>query len=177
MRLVELDAALIGLIVGAVASGGVQATLAQWDRNRDARSAARLLYLHLHEAHKAVREIRKYRDWDRMITDWDTYGRAWDTHAEKLARVLDTGTFMAVASAFASLASLARSHAKSAEETVPPGTPRNFSVSDDQLTLYEFLVEAAGDMILNASRTRGEMRDIRRDVKANLAPKGTKRSP
>jgi hypothetical protein len=132
--------------------------------------------MQLYDARKAVRELAIRRDWDGLITDWDEYGRAWETHGEKLARVLETGTFMAVSSAFMSLGSLAKSRAKNAEESVP-GAAQNFDVSDEQLTLYGFLVEAAGDIILNASRTRRELRDIRRDLKADLGPEGTEGAP
>jgi hypothetical protein len=108
----ELEAGLIGLVVGAVASGGVQSYLARSDRRRSTRRAARLLYMELHSAHTALEDLLKLQDWARMITDWDAYGQAWEKHSEALAGALNTRDFHIVSSAFSCLASVARSRAR-----------------------------------------------------------------
>jgi hypothetical protein len=118
--------------------------------------------MHLHDATAAVKDLEERRDWDQMITDWEAYGTIWDRHAESLARVLETDLFMMVSSAFAALASLARSRAMSAGEPAPPaGAPPNFSVPPELLTTYRFLIETADDIVLNAAWTRRERRQLK----------------
>jgi len=154
MRQMELEAGLIGLVVGAVASGRVQSYLARADRRRDARSGARLLYMQLHNAKSAIRDLRQRRDWEQMITDWDAYGTSWDQHSEKLARTINTTHFHVVSSAFGCLASLARSKATDAAQLLKP----EFEPSDKVLAVYEANVEAAKRITLGASFRWWEVR-------------------
>jgi hypothetical protein len=62
-----------GVLVGAASSGLVQALLARAERKRDGRNAARVMSMELHDAEKAVSDLRELRDWTQMITDWDAY--------------------------------------------------------------------------------------------------------
>jgi hypothetical protein len=158
MQYVELEAGLVGLVVGAVASGGVQSYLSRADRRRDARSGARLLYMQLHAARSAVEDLRQRRDWGQMITDWDAYGASWDRHSEKLAAVINTTRFHLVSSAFGCIASLARS--KERETSQPPSTlgAPTFGPPDDLLAVYEANIEAAKRIVLRASFRWWEIR-------------------
>jgi hypothetical protein len=85
-----------GVVVGAVASGAVQAALARAERRRDGRNAARVLYMQLHDAEKAVSDLRALRDWAEMITDWDAYAETWAQYRDPLASVLNTNAFAKV---------------------------------------------------------------------------------
>lgn len=148
----EIEAGLIGLVVGAVASGSVQSYLARADRRRDARSGARLLYMELHGAKSAVSDLRPRRDWSQMITDWNAYGASWDRHNEKLANAINTTRFHIVSSAFGCIASLARSKERDTSQPPPePSEPPNFGPSDDLLAIYEANIEAAKRIVLKAS--------------------------
>lgn len=156
--------ALVGVgsaALGAVASGGVQAGLARVDRQRDTRSAARLLYMQLHDADGALEDLLQLSSWDAMQTDWEAYGRAWERHAEALAGALNTTDFHIVSSAFACLASVARSSAaaRRAKETTPPvGTAPSFAINANLFQLYRANVNAARKITLHASFTRRELR-------------------
>lgn len=148
----EVEAGLIGLVVGTVASGSVQSYLARADRRRDARSGALLLYMQLHSAKGAVSDLRPRRDWAQMITDWDAYAAAWDKHSEKLAGALNTTRFHVVSAAFGCLASLARSKERDTSQPPPkPGEPPNFGPADELLAIYEANIEAAKRITLDAS--------------------------
>jgi hypothetical protein len=141
-----------GLLVGAIASGVVQAILAALDRRRRARSAARLLYMRLHEAAQAIEELRVRRDWHKMITDWDSFGAAWDKYSEALAHTLKTKDFEAVSSAFSGIASLAR--ARATDQAKSPPAP--FTVPNDQLVLWAANAAVARDIVYGVSFTAWE---------------------
>jgi hypothetical protein len=141
-----------GVILGAIVSGTIQAAVARFDRRLDARSAARLLYMRLHEGAQAIEELRPRRDWAKMITDWDSFGVAWDKHSEALARVLNTKDFEVVSAAFSGIASLTQARDKDAEK--PPPAP--FIVPDDQLALWAANAAAARDIAHRASFTHWE---------------------
>jgi hypothetical protein len=148
----EIEAGLIGLVVGTVASGSVQSYLARADRRRDARSGALLLYMQLHSARGAVSDLRPRRDWGQMVTDWNAYGASWDKHSEKLAGAINTTRFHVVSSAFGCLASLARSKERDTSQPPPqPGEPPVFGPVDDLLAIYEANIEAAAKITLKAS--------------------------
>ncbi len=88
--------AIGGVAVCAIASGGVQATLARSDRRRAARAAARILYIELHGAESSIKDLRQLRDWHDMITNWSGYDDAWTAHREQLALALNTIDFTRV---------------------------------------------------------------------------------
>jgi hypothetical protein len=143
---------LIGVIAGALVSGGVQSAVSRVDRARDARSAARLLYMQLHEAQQAIEDLQDRQNWFEMITDWTSFGAAWERHCEALARVLRTVDFMYVSSAFACLASLGRARDRDLN------TATGWSVPEGTLELYRANVQAAKRPILEAAFTRREKR-------------------
>jgi hypothetical protein len=149
---------LFGVIAGAVVTGGVQSASAWFDRRLSARSSARLLYMHLHEAQQAIDDLRERQSWEEMITDWTSFGAAWERHCEALARVLRTKDFLLVSSAFACLASLVRARLKDADDPVPSGAPPNYTVPDGMLERYRAHVQAAKRPILEAAFTRREKR-------------------
>jgi hypothetical protein len=108
-----------GVLVGAASSGLVQALLARAELKRDGRNAARVLSMELHDAEKAVSDLRKLRDWTQMITDWDAYAETWAQYRDPLASVLNTSGFAKVAAAFGCLASLKRSHKRDTQNPSP----------------------------------------------------------
>jgi hypothetical protein len=137
-----------GVLVGALASGSVQATLARAERRRYGRNAARVLYMQLHDAEKAVNDLRELRDWAQMITDWDAYSETWAQYRDPLASVLNTRDFAKVAAAFGCLASLSRSHKRDARQL--GGTP-GFDPTDEYLALCLKTVQDAKRIALGAS--------------------------
>src|SRR5580693_4886794 len=77
--------ALIGVrsaILGVLASGVVQATLAQLDRKRDARNAARLLCMKLHSADMALKALEDHGAWVPPALDFGRYMTAWEQRAD-----------------------------------------------------------------------------------------------
>jgi hypothetical protein len=157
----DMDAAIAGLIgvgVGAVVSGGFQATSASLDRRRVARSSARLIFLQLHDAQAAVEDLRACMSWDSMITEWQAYGLAWEQHAAQIALVLRANECLNIASAFHCLASLARSRAKDAADPVPEGQAANFDPSGEVLDNYVRQIQAAKYLSLKAAYSWREHR-------------------
>jgi hypothetical protein len=149
---------LIGVVAGAMVTGGVQGAGAWFDRRLSARSSARLLYMQLRGAEYALVELAQRRSWEQMITDWTSFGVAWERHSEALARVLATEHFVTVSSAFTCLANIARGRTWDAEhpELREPGT--DFSVPENVLKDYAATVRVARRAVLEAAFTRSEKR-------------------
>jgi hypothetical protein len=147
-----------GVVLGAFGSGAVQAYLAWSERERDARSAARILYMQLHTAEGAIEDLLRLQDWDRMVTDWHDFGRTWDKHSEGLARTINTIDFHVVSSAFSCIASLARVRdaAAAANEAKPPRTPPG--INGDLYMIYRANIAAAKKVAFRASFTSREIR-------------------
>jgi len=144
-----LLAGLIGVVLTAVAGGGVQATLAYLDRGRAARSACRLIYIKLHGAQAAINELRERRDWDKMITDWDSYDRSWEKYSDSIVQVLNTKDSAEIGTAFECLASLARSKAHHVKGAL-------FDPPDARLQRYAQVISKARLLALKASFTKQE---------------------
>jgi hypothetical protein len=142
--------AVAGVVVGALASGSVQSYLARADRRRDARSAARLLYMQLHGARKAVDDLRPRRDWGRMITNWNAYGVAWERYSESLAHTLNTTSFHMVSAAFECIASLALARDRDMDPT-SQGAQLKFDPTDGLLAMYIDTIDAAKQILLRHS--------------------------
>lgn len=157
-----MDTALIGLvgvIAGAILTGGIQATVGWFDRRLSARSSARLLFMEMHIANDAIGELLKNPNWSRMIIDWHEPGMMWEKHREALARVLGTDDFLKVSATFSSIANLARARDLDAERATPsPGGSLPFSVPNDVLDSYGTQTETAMRIILKAAYTRWEIR-------------------
>ncbi len=188
-----------GVLVGAVGGGVVQALLARGERRRAGRAAAVVLYIKLHDAEKAVSDLRELRAWGEMITDWDAYAAIWALYRDRLASVLNTSRFAIVAAAFGCLASLKRSHQRDTQNPFPQpaGTPYGESVpvyghltrlwrshqreaqqpafdpTDEYLALYLKTVQRAKRTVLEASFRWWE---VRRRKKA-LAEQGPPKAP
>lgn len=159
-----------GVLVGAVGGGVVQATLARSDRRRDGRNAARLLYIQLHDAEKAVADLRELRDWNEMITDWREYGEKWERYSDALPAVLNTSEFTTVTSAFGCLASLGRSRDGDGQKPRPqPDGTANFGPEDALLGVYLKTVQRAKRIVLNASFRWWEIR-AKREALAEQGP-------
>jgi hypothetical protein len=158
-----MDTALIGLvgvIAGAILTGGIQVAVGWFDRRLAARSSARLLYTELHAADEIIGALLETPIWSRMIFDWRQPGAMWEKHREALARVLATDDFLKVSSAFSSIANLAQASELDAQRpaSTPMGAPPRFSVPNDILDLYGTQTETAMRVILKAAYTWWEIR-------------------
>jgi hypothetical protein len=111
---------LLGVIAGAMVTGGVQASLGWFDRRRSARSSARLLYMELNVAGEGVEFLREAKSWSQIIIDFRDIDRTWRAHRGRLAHIVGTDEFLKVAAAFSSIAALAQSK-ENAEKDAPPG--------------------------------------------------------
>jgi hypothetical protein len=153
---------LIGVIAGALLTGGIQAVVGRNDRRLAARASARLLGMHLDEAREGIVVLHDTSRWD-PVTDWQGFATAWRDNSAALARTLGTVDFLVVARAFANITSLARARATQIEERemVFKGTLRSsptrippFEVLDDFLATNHL----AHETLLAASFTRRERR-------------------
>jgi hypothetical protein len=141
-----------GVLVGAVGSGAVQATVARFDRRRSGRDAARVLAMELHEAEHAIGELRPLRDWKRIITDWDRFEAAWQQYRDQLTHVVTTDEFGKVDSAFACMRVLSRAAKRDLAEPPPAaGRPPRFDPSDEILASYFEVVQRAKWIVLATS--------------------------
>jgi hypothetical protein len=164
---VDLEAGLIGLVVGAVASGSVQTYLSRADRRRSGRDATRVLYMELHEAEAAIHELRPRRDWGLMVTDWESFGAVWSKYRDRATNVLRTPEFVAVDSAFACMATLARAWKNDLAKMPPgPGHAPHFDPADKILALYYEVVKGAKRIVLKASFRWWEVRARRKALSA-----------
>jgi hypothetical protein len=167
--------AIAGVVVGAVASGGVQATIASLDRRRAGRAAARLLFMQLQDARKAVADLRVRRDWQMMLTDWPAYDVAWREHSKELALALnDTYDFHHVSTAFACLRSIAGARDLDLKMEMAIGEA-GFDPSDDTLDGYGRQIARAQEVLLHASFRFWEIRNRRRAL-AGLKREGRLRA-
>jgi hypothetical protein len=186
-----------GVVVGAVGGGLVQSALARAERRRAGRAAAVVLRMELHDAEKAISDLRELRAWDEMITDWDAYAAIWALYRDRLASVLNTKAFAKVAAAFACLASLKRSYQRDTLNSFPQraGTPDAESASvyrhlaglwgshqrkaqqpafdptDEYLALYLRTVQEAKRIVLKASFRWWEMRHREKALAEQGPPK------
>jgi hypothetical protein len=156
MRPVELEAALIGLVVGAVASGSVQAALAWFDRDRDARGAARLLYIKLHSADAALKTLEEHHAWLPAGLDFRQYTAAWEQRADALARVMKSEDAIDVDHAFALMDAIAMNKAE--DEATKTGEEPAFTFPLEALSLYRSQLQAAKRIVHRAAYTKREIR-------------------
>ena len=158
-----------GLVVGAIGSGAVQATVARFDRRRSGRDAARVLAMELHEAEHAIGELRPLRDWNRIITDWDRFEAAWQQYRDRLTHVVTTDEFGKVDSAFACMRVLSRAAKRDLAKPPPaPGQRPHFDPSDEILAKFFQVVQRAKWIVLETSYRWWEQRAKRR-VMATVA--------
>jgi hypothetical protein len=157
MRAVELEAGLIGLVVGAVASGSVQAALAWFDRDRDARSAARLLYVKLDSADVALKALEDHDAWVPIALDFRQYTAAWEKRSDALSRVLESGDAIAVDRAFGLLDAVAMRKEED-QAAAEPGKEPGFTLPLDIVRAYRLQVQAAAHIVRVAAYTKREIR-------------------
>jgi hypothetical protein len=86
-----------GVVFGAASAGVVQSAIARVDRSREARAAARVLYIDLLQASTVIAFVRDSGVW-AVRSDW--FVESWAEHRTALALVLDTELFLAVSGAF-----------------------------------------------------------------------------
>lgn len=154
--------AVLGVLVGAIASGGVQSYFARRDREREGRSSARLLFMELQEAAKAMKSLQSFKRWNAVIVDWSQYGVMWERHCENLSRMLEgeTDNFMRVSEAFSSISILARMRRADEAEPRPDGAPALYSLGDQFLVEYIRSVETARDIVRVISFSPGEIQRV-----------------
>jgi hypothetical protein len=142
-------AGLIGVAVGGLLTGGIQAIGAWFDRRLAARTCARLIYMQLQDAQQAVEDLRQRRAWEAMNTDWRAYGVAWDQHSMSIARALMATQSLTIASAFQCIAGLARAETKDRADA--PEGQTLFDPSDELLAGCLQQIKSAKYVALRAS--------------------------
>jgi hypothetical protein len=157
---------LLGVLAGAVVTGGVQAATARSDRRRVARCSARILTMHFHEARAVLKAIRAARSWEAVRFDWDGFSALWEEHSVSLATALGTSEFLTVAGACRGLDSFAAvramdlratvSRPTNPRPTIPHPTTAQFSPTDEILTAVDATVTDAALVVLAASWTLWE---------------------
>lgn len=147
---------LAGVVVGAVGSGVVQALLARLDRNRDARAAARLLWMKLHSADAALRSLQIEEAWLPANLDFAQYMKAWEQRADALSRVLKSRSTLSVDAAFALLDAVAMKKAEDEATAEAQGTPVGFTLPMEVVAGYRETVEAATTIVHYAAFTKIE---------------------
>jgi hypothetical protein len=149
---------LAGVVVGAVGSGVVQALLARLDRNRDARAAARLLWMKLHSADAALRALQIEKAWLPANLDFAQYMAAWEQRSDALSRVLKSKAALDVDAAFSLMDAVAMAKAEDEATAKESGEPLGFGLAMDVLALYRREVEAAKAIVYYAAFTKLENR-------------------
>ena len=105
---------LVGAAAGVVLTGGVQAVQAWVDRQRRARTAARLIAGDLVLAGDELEYSHSVGWW--LEADFSLYLRAWENHAEDFATAVKASEFYTVDSAFKRLQKLQAIRSAHAEE-------------------------------------------------------------
>jgi hypothetical protein len=117
----QLLAALIGIVVGAGASGGVQAWLRWHDRRLAGRVAARLILGDLFLAETSVRQVIERRHWLGHDTDWCNRALAvWESQREAFAAAVSAADWTDVAIGYRDIADLRLIAAPSSPVEIPP---------------------------------------------------------
>jgi hypothetical protein len=129
--------------------------------------------MELHDAEKAISDLRELRAWGEMITDWDAYAAIWALYRDRLASVLRTKAFAKVAAAFGCLASLRRSNERDTQQSRPAWFWRTvaFDPTDEYLALYLKTVQQAKRIVLKASFRWWEMRYRKKALAEQGPPK------
>jgi hypothetical protein len=105
-------AGLIGVAVGAVVTGGVQAVGTWLNRRVASRTAARLLYDSFLNAIILLASRIETSGWGPESDGWEALDAAWVANRVDLARVLSTRTFMDVSAAVTGFNKMADRHAQ-----------------------------------------------------------------
>jgi hypothetical protein len=147
-------AAVLGVIAGALATGGIQATIARFDRKRAARASAALLGAQLRWAGLAIRAEHA----DLILSpfvNWERIEEAWEKHCASLALVLSAEDLSTVARAFTDVVAMAavlRSRAK------PTSPKEDIERTATFRQASEPAVTAAEEIVRRASLTWRERR-------------------
>lgn len=97
---------LIGVIAGAIVTGGFQALRAASARSLNSRTAARLMISPLMDARSSLVAVLKLQDWGREGYDWERLLAPWREHRDPLVRALPTDACLTLTITFAELESL-----------------------------------------------------------------------
>lgn len=145
---------VLGVLGGVILTGGVQLGVAVIDRRRNARVAARLLYMHLWWARQSMEAAFDEGVWNPNI-DWEVFNAAWAAQRTALAFALKTEAFLTVAGAFTSIEQLAMTRANDLSN---PQQPSFSLIKSEVAAAYRKYVEGALLIVNWASFTRGERR-------------------
>jgi hypothetical protein len=152
----------LGVIAGAIVTGGIQLVVAWLDRRRASRTAARLLYMQLWWAHNAIDGLLTDNAWNPHI-DWHRFTSAWAEHRADLARMLKTKNFMIASAAFTALEQLSLCRE---EDMARPEAPSLSPTALDLTRIYDSHVQGAKVVLNRASFGWWEWR-----IRRNLAHK------
>lgn len=155
----------LGVIAGAILATGTQATIAHFDRERRARTAARLLVSTVTKATAAIEAVYEGKEFTQFGFDWNEFGAAWAEHREALASALTTADFLEVSLAFTHITYLAHIRADFLGiQPPPPHDKWNFSSTAKLIEEHRALVVRARDLLFRAALTPAERRKKRLTV-------------
>ena len=174
LALVAVGIALVGfvgVIAGALVSGGVQAALAYNARRLESRTAARMLYMNLFEAHSQMHRILAASDWRVSSASdlefggsWQRFESSWEIHQEALARVLDADSFFSVTLALTSIKRTGVRQANRIQDFRERGAtsaPLN-DVDKDSVRGSMTSIDTAEGVVWRSTRPRWRRKDFRR---------------
>jgi hypothetical protein len=112
-------AGFIGVIAGALTTGGVQTWITSRQRRNDSLAAARLVYGSLGGAEKEIGLAEEFGQWGSAATRerlFAAHQTVWTEQRERLARVVDPGNFIIIDAAFDALRAIEETVAKARKE-------------------------------------------------------------
>jgi hypothetical protein len=135
---------LVGVIAGALATGGIQLWLASSQRRNDALAAARITWAALAEVVQIIRASEKLGRWRNGLPSFERYiARSltlWDEQRQVLARAVDSYGFRRLEIAFANLRTMQEELAQYGQTRASDG---GFMLivndQDHQTTMHAFL--------------------------------------
>jgi hypothetical protein len=157
---------LLGVVAGAIVTGGVQLTIARFDRRRASRTAARLLYMQLWWAHNAMDRILENDAWDPRV-EWGRFIDAWIEYRADLAQKLTTKHFLIVSAALTGIEQIGLCRADDLAQPTPDGTPSFSAAVPDLVRIYNPYVQRAKVVLNRASFGWWEWRIRRSDAHAS----------
>ena len=145
-------AGVVGVVVGAVLTGGIQAIGAISSRRLESRVAARLLCMTLMETRRALQVVLKHQWWGPAEDDWTRLTAPWVDNREALARVLSPVDFLTVSLTFSNMERLLaiRADEMVTEDAVDNATRAEFAKGVSIVTEALNLVTEAGPILWKA---------------------------
>lgn len=155
----------LGVIIGALVTGGIQTVQAWSQRRGESSAAARLLVFVLFEASSQINAAINTKAWSLVDEDWERYSKAWADNRGALARVLSGQDFADVAGGFLAV-EMAASRRLGGMKQLSDPTQQSSLFGDPQiavLRVYLHSINLAEPIVWNLGLTRSEKR-------ANPAP-------